>query len=178
MAFCPSPARPRNSGVHPWPAAALDNLALASVCCYNGRVHKPCCHSVASRGADVNRILVVDDEPSICHLLRSVLIDEKYDVELASAVPDALEKLTIAGYDLAIVDLLLPGVDGLQLAEAIRALDPGTPVILMTAYGTPSFEAMASHPAVTHYVHKPFSLERLLSLVRRSMAQPEAQARL
>jgi len=53
----------------------------------------------------------------------------------------------------------------LQIAEAIRVLDPGTPVILMTAYGTPSFEAMAAHPAIDNYLHKPFSTDRLLALV-------------
>lgn len=122
----------------------------------------------------MNRILIVDDEPSICHLLRSVLTAEKYAVEIANAVPDALHKLENVVYDLAIVDLLLPGIDGLQLAEAIRVLDPHTPVILMTAYGSASFETMASHPAVTHYVHKPFDLERLLSLVRQCVARSGA----
>ena len=76
-----------------------------------------------------------------------------------------LSKLEEAPADLAIVDLLLPGINGLELAEAIRMLDPGTPVILITAYGSAAFEGMASHPAIAHYVHKPFSLDRLLSLV-------------
>jgi DNA-binding NtrC family response regulator len=118
-----------------------------------------------------SRILVVDDEPSICHLLRNVLRDEGHAVEIAGTVPEALRKLEEAPYDLAIVDLLLPGINGLQLAEAIRAADPGTPVILMTAYGTPSFEAMASHPAVTQYIHKPFTLDRLVALVERCTAE-------
>jgi DNA-binding NtrC family response regulator len=61
----------------------------------------------------------------------------------------------------------LPDVDGLALAEAIRMLDPGTPVILITAYGTPAFESIASHPAISHYLHKPFSIDRLQELVKQ-----------
>lgn len=112
-----------------------------------------------------NRVLVVDDEPSIRHMLQSVLTDEGYGVETAGSALEAVERLAYAPFNLAIVDLLLPGVNGLQVAEAIRLLDPGTPVILITAYGTASFERMVSHPAITHYVHKPFTLDRLLTLV-------------
>ena len=54
-----------------------------------------------------------------------------------------------------------------ELAEAIRMLDPGTPVILITAYGSSAFEDIASHPAISHYIHKPFHLDRLLQLVGR-----------
>lgn len=118
------------------------------------------------------RILVVDDEAGIRHLLRSVLLDEQYDVTTAGTTLDALNRLEDTSFDLAIVDLLLPDVDGLQLAEAIRMLDPRTPVILMTAYGTPSFEMMAAHPAILHYLHKPFALDHLLSLVDQCLPTP------
>ena len=112
------------------------------------------------------RILVVDDEPSIRHLLCQMLNEESYSTETAGTALEALEKLEAAPVDLAVVDLLMPGINGLELAEAIRLLDPGTPVILMTAYGTSSFETMASHPAIAHYVHKPFPLDRMLGLIR------------
>mgnify|MGYP001106719927 CR=1 FL=1 len=115
------------------------------------------------------RILVVDDELSICHMLSRVFTDEQYRVETAGTVLEALGKLEGTAFDLAIVDLFLPGINGLNLAEAIRMLDPGTPVILITAYGTPSFESMASHPAISRYVHKPFSLDQLMETVRQSL---------
>ena len=113
------------------------------------------------------RVLIVDDEPSIRHMLRQVLMDEGYEADAAGSALEALEKLRDAPADVAIVDLLLPGANGLDLAEAIRMLDPGTPVILITAYGSSAFEDMASHPAITHYIHKPFHLDRLLDLVGR-----------
>jgi DNA-binding NtrC family response regulator len=120
---------------------------------------------LTGRPAVTQRILVVDDEPSIRHLLQQALADEHYDVETAGTALEALGRLEISQFDLAIVDLLLPGLNGLDLAEAIRMLDPGTPVILMTAYGTTAFESMAVHPAISHYLHKPFALDRLITLV-------------
>ena len=118
-----------------------------------------------------SHVLVVDDEAGIRHLLGDILIEEQCQVETTATVLEALAKLAEKPFDLAIVDLMLPEIDGLQLAEAIQVLDPGTPVILITAYGTASFEGMASHPAITHYVHKPFDLDRLLTVVRRCLAR-------
>ena len=115
------------------------------------------------------RILVVDDETSVCHLLKEVLAAEHYEVATAGTVEDALGELAREAFDLAIVDLLLPELNGLVLAEAIRMLDPRTPVILMTAYGTPTFEMVATHPAISHYLHKPFNIDRLLELVQQSI---------
>lgn len=115
------------------------------------------------------RILVVDDEPSIRHLLRKALNEEQYEVETADTAIEALSMLEDAPFDLAIVDLMMPDVHGLDLAEAIRMLDPGTPVILMTAYGTIAFESIASHPAISHYLHKPFALDRLFELVQQAL---------
>jgi DNA-binding NtrC family response regulator len=116
----------------------------------------------------VPRILIVDDEPGICHVLGSLLISERYRVETATSAREAFGKLELSPFDLVIVDLYMPGVNGLELAEAIRFLDPETPIILMTAYGTPAFEAMASHPAITSYVHKPFDLDVMLGLIRKT----------
>lgn len=120
-----------------------------------------------------DQILIVDDEPNIRHLLQQTLSEEKYKVQTAGSVLEAIEKLHETSFALAIVDLLLPGVNGLELAEAIRIIDPGTPVVLISAYGTPAFEGMASHPAIRHYLHKPFSMDRLLGLVRRYVPSPE-----
>jgi DNA-binding NtrC family response regulator len=121
------------------------------------------------QGSVAPKILVVDDEPSIRHMLGRVLAEEHFQVETAGSVMEALGKLETTSFDLAVVDLFLPDVNGLNLAEAIRMLDPQTPVILITAYGTPSFEEMASHPAISYYIHKPFSLDRLLDLIRQAL---------
>ena len=115
------------------------------------------------------RILIVDDEPHIRYMIQMVLTDEQFEVDIAGSALEALQKLEASPVDLAIVDLCLPDVNGLEVAEAIRMLDPGTPVIMITAYGSPAFESIAAHPAISHFVHKPFALERLLHLVHESM---------
>lgn len=115
-------------------------------------------------------ILVVDDEPHIRYMIQQVLVEEQFEVKVAGCGLEALQQLEADSFDLAIIDLCLPDITGLDLAEAVRMLDPGTPVILITAYGTPVFEFIASHPAIAHYVHKPFALERLLDLVHESVA--------
>lgn len=118
------------------------------------------------------RILVVDDEAGIRHLLQNALTDEGYLVKTANRAMEALSILENTSFDLAIIDLMLPDIDGLQLAEAVRMLDPGTCIILITAYGSPSFEFMASHPAITHYLHKPFALDRLMALIGQCFSEP------
>lgn len=133
------------------------------------RVSKPFRERFTRGQAVTQRILIVDDEPSIRHLLRQALTDCQYEVETAGTTLEALGRLEIRPFDLVIVDLLLPGPNGLDLAEAVRLLDPGTPVILMTAYGTSAFESMAAHPAISHYLHKPFSLDRLMALVTQTL---------
>jgi DNA-binding NtrC family response regulator len=114
-----------------------------------------------------SRVLVVDDEPSIRHLLQHALAGRDYEVLVASSAFEALAQLERVPADLAIIDLMLPEVNGLNLAEAIRMLDPGTPVVLITAYGSTAFESMAAHPAISHYLHKPFALDRLLEMIER-----------
>jgi len=114
-----------------------------------------------------NQILIVDDEPGICQVLQQTLTEEKYQVQMAGNVSEALERIWDTSFALAVVDLLLPDMDGLQLAEAIRLIDPGTPVIMISAYGAVALEGMSSNPAIQHYLHKPFPLDRLLGLVRR-----------
>jgi DNA-binding NtrC family response regulator len=120
-------------------------------------------------------ILVVDDDAGIRHLLQNALTDEGYSVRTAARALDALSVLENTSFDLAIIDLMLPDIDGLQLAEAVRMLDPGTCLILITAYGSPSFEFMASHPAITHYLHKPFALDRLMALIDQCFAEQKTQ---
>jgi DNA-binding NtrC family response regulator len=116
-------------------------------------------------------ILVVDDEPGIRQTLYRVLTSEQYGVIPVANAMEALERLAAQPVNLAIVDLLLPDVSGLELAEAIRMLDPGTPVVLITAYGAPAFESIASHPAISSYLHKPFDIDRLLEVVQRFVSR-------
>jgi CheY-like chemotaxis protein len=81
------------------------------------------------------RLLVVDDEENIRILFREELEDEGYDVELASNGIEALEKFRGSAFDVVILDIKMPGMDGLQALEEIKKFKKDQPVILCSAYG-------------------------------------------
>ncbi len=82
----------------------------------------------------MKRILVVDDEEHICELYRSELEDEGYEVGVAQSGSEALEIIEQAPPDLVILDIQMPGINGIEILEKIVGRDKGIPVILNTAY--------------------------------------------
>lgn len=114
-------------------------------------------------------ILVVDDELLIRDLLYEFFTDEGYRVILAEDGERALELLTGEEFDVSLVDLKMPGVDGMEVVRAIHSLDPDRPVIIMTGY--PSFNSAieALRHGVYDYVVKPFKVPELVHLVERAI---------
>ncbi len=82
------------------------------------------------------KILVVDDEQSMTQFLGIVLRKEGYQVTVANNGRDALEKVRTEGFDAVISDIRMPGMDGIQLLEAVKKIDPALPVVMMTAYAS------------------------------------------
>jgi two-component system, response regulator, stage 0 sporulation protein F len=81
------------------------------------------------------KILVVDDEENIRLLFKEELEEENYEVEVASNGYDALEKLKSSHFDLVVMDIKMPGLDGIQALNEIKKIDKDQPVILCSAYG-------------------------------------------
>jgi len=81
------------------------------------------------------KILVVDDEENIRLLFKEELEEEKYEVEVASNGYDALEKFKKSHFDLIIMDIKMPGMDGIQALNEIKNINKDQPVILCSAYG-------------------------------------------
>jgi CheY-like chemotaxis protein len=81
------------------------------------------------------KILVVDDEENIRLLFKEELEEENYDVEVASDGYEALEKLKNSHFDLIVMDIKMPGMDGIQALNEIKNLNKDQPVILCSAYG-------------------------------------------
>ena len=81
------------------------------------------------------RVLVVDDEENIRLLFKEELEDEGYTVEIASNGFEALEKLKNANFDIVVMDIKMPGMDGIQTLNAIKNINKDQPVILCSAYG-------------------------------------------
>ena len=114
-------------------------------------------------------ILVIDDEKTMCSLLKDILSDEGYKV---SATQEAKEGLKIAKdnyFDLVITDLMMPGLDGLEVIRQIKELDKDNVVIVITAY--PSFETVreALRIGAYDYVTKPFDLGDISFTVKKAL---------
>jgi DNA-binding NtrC family response regulator len=117
-------------------------------------------------------ILVVDDEVDTCRNLADILTDLGYHVETAHDGPSALELVRRRHFDVALLDLRMPGMNGLELYRAIRALRADTVALIVTAYagGDTADEALAA--GAWRVVAKPVDFPRLLKLVDEALGQP------
>lgn len=115
------------------------------------------------------RILIVDDEPQIRTIVRRLLVDEGYAVEAVASGEEGVKKALQWQPDLVLMDLSLPGVDGIDTMEMLRARGVNTHVILMTAYGTVDSAVWAMRLGAYHYIEKPFDNEELLNLIGRAL---------
>ena len=119
------------------------------------------------------RILVVDDEESVRWALSKALERAGYQVELAADGPSGLVAAQDAGVDLTLLDVRLPGRDGLSILRDIRKRRPDLPVIMMTAYGTLQVAVEAMKQGAYDYIGKPFDMDEVLLVVEKAL---EAQA--
>src|SRR5713101_8336540 len=101
------------------------------------------------------RVLVVEDEAYVRNSLGELLRSRGFDVELAAAFPEAMERLARAPVDLVLTDLKLPGADGLELVRRITASFGGTPVIVLTGQGTIASAVECMKAGACDYVLKP-----------------------
>jgi CheY-like chemotaxis protein len=107
------------------------------------------------------KILVIDDEQGIRELLDTLLRRKGYDVILAANGQKGLEIFRRERPDVIVLDLKMPGMDGLTVLREVRSLIPNQPVVILTGAGTPETEQQARALGVTEYVEKEFSLHLL-----------------
>jgi two-component system response regulator RegX3 len=113
----------------------------------------------------VSRILVVEDEPAISEAVAYALRDAGYEVDAVRDGEDALEAARTRDYDLMILDLLLPGVQGMDVAQALRA-ESDLPIVMLTARDAEVDRIAGLDVGADDYVTKPFSVAELVSRVR------------
>jgi len=113
------------------------------------------------------RILIVDDEPAQLELVGGFLRKRGFDVTLAADGTQALARVRREPADLVLTDQKMPGLSGLELIEAVRARNPETAVIVMTAYGTIETAVAAIKAGATDYLTKPLNLDELLHRVHQ-----------
>jgi two-component system response regulator MprA len=118
------------------------------------------------------RVLVVDDEPPVRDALERALSLEGYRVDLAEDGAQALKKVATEEPDVIVLDVLMPGVDGLETCRRLRAEGHGLPVLMLTARDAVSDRVDGLDAGADDYLVKPFALEELLArlraLIRRS----------
>lgn len=111
-------------------------------------------------------ILIIDDEPELLERLSSVLQKEHYTVITASDGEEGLEKLWDDKYDLILLDIMLPHVNGLDILKEMRAAGLNPPVLMLTAKGDIEDKVAGLNLGADDYLAKPFSLAELLARVR------------
>jgi DNA-binding NtrC family response regulator len=114
-------------------------------------------------------ILIVDDERPIRRILSVLLQERRHRVTDVGSGEEALAALPETRPDLVLLDLRLPGIDGLETLKRLRALDPKLDVVMMTAHGTISSAVEAMRRGAFDYVTKPFDNDELLMIVDRSL---------
>jgi two-component system response regulator HydG len=119
-------------------------------------------------------ILVVDDEADICDNMRDILSDLGFQVDVANHGLAALELVRKNPYDLALLDLKMPGMDGMTLYHRIKKLRSGTAAIVISAFASGSITNEALQAGVLKVLSKPVDFPRLLGLVNQALDQPLA----
>lgn len=125
------------------------------------------------------KILVVDDNEMVCLLLSEVLQDEGYDVTTVMRGEDALEELEKNSYPLVLLDLVLPGIRGIQVLKELKQNAPRTEAIMITSHGSMETAVEAMRLGAADYLSKPFDdLDQVTSLVRATLEKyTEKEAR-
>jgi two-component system response regulator MprA len=115
---------------------------------------------------DQARILVVDDEPAVQNALSRALALERYEVEQAADGRDALERLGAAPFEVVILDIAMPQIDGLEVCRRLRDAGDRTPVLMLTARDQVDDRVAGLDAGADDYLVKPFALRELLARVR------------
>ena len=121
-------------------------------------------------------ILVVDDEKDICWALENTLGDEGYHITQVNRGEDAIREVTQRAFDVAIVDVRLPGMSGIEVSRVIGQLDPRMKIVIISGYHYEEDEPIQEgirRKVYRGFISKPFELDEVSALVRRVLAENE-----
>jgi two-component system OmpR family response regulator len=118
------------------------------------------------------RILVVEDETRLADLIKRGLTHEGHAVDLAESGEDALEWVAIANYDAIVLDIMLPGMSGLDVCRTLRARSVQTPILLLTARDAVPDRVAGLDAGADDYLIKPFAFPELLARLRALARRP------
>jgi CheY-like chemotaxis protein len=121
----------------------------------------------------LRKVLVVDDDPVVGKSFNRVLSKDKgYVVITAKNAAEALERMREEEYDVVFTDIKMPGMDGVELTERVKASRPWTPVVIITGYGTTANEDRAKAAGVADFMRKPLSPEMIEESAAHALLKP------
>ena len=115
------------------------------------------------------RIMIVDDEEAIRESLRGLFEDEDYQIDCAASGEEAVVRFRKQAPDCVLLDIWMPGIDGLETLSRLKSLDADVPVIMMSGHATIDTAVRATRQGAFDFVEKPLSSDRLLILVRNAL---------
>jgi DNA-binding NtrC family response regulator len=132
--------------------------------------------------AERPRVLVADDQPDVLEALRLLLKGEECQVETARSPAGVLKALDAGSFDVLLIDLnytrdTTSGQEGLDLLARVRAIDPGLPIVVMTAWGSVDLAVEAMRRGARDFVQKPWENPRLLAILRTQIELSRALRR-
>src|ERR1700686_219659 len=131
--------------------------------------------TVNGNPSSTGSVLIIDDEAEIRESLQTLLEMEGFDVDTAATGEDGLLQMANRPFDLVLLDLTLPGRNGMEILSEIRSHDSRLPVIMITAYGTVENAVRAMQSGAANFVQKPWDNEKLLADVRAAVGWRRAE---
>lgn len=120
------------------------------------------------------RILIVEDEPDLALVVRRHVEELGHEAQLADSGEQALEVMAVQSFDLVLLDIMLPGMDGLEVCRRLRAQKLYMPVIMLTARSSELDKVLGLETGADDYITKPFSLKELGARIRAMFRRTEA----
>jgi DNA-binding NtrC family response regulator len=118
---------------------------------------------------ETSRILVIDDEPVVCKSVKKILERKGHSVDMAHRGKDGLDLIDRNNYDILIVDLKMPGVDGLEVLKLVRESHPSIPVLMITGFASVENAVESMKLGAFDYIQKPFSPDELVLTVEKAL---------
>jgi DNA-binding NtrC family response regulator len=135
----------------------------------------PFLKQVEVKGMSKSRILVIDDDENIRKVLQTILEDEGYFVETAETGKKAIERSEKAFYNLALIDVRLPDMEGIELLSKLRSTKPKMRKIIVTGYPTLQNAISAVNKGADAYVMKPFEVEKILQTIKDQLKKQDEE---
>lgn len=118
----------------------------------------------------VNRIsiLIVDDDPGMTETLIDIFDEIGYEVDVAGDGYSAIEMIKEKAYNFSLIDIMMPGINGVEVFKELKCISPKTIVMMMTAYSVEELEKEALKEGAHGILHKPLDVERILNFIRKT----------